>query len=88
MTEFSEWRDRIEAAYVPAPRTYQDAYKTYLQGAGSGKKVDTGASFQQGWMMACDALANSLVEWLDDPAGDDVAAFLEFVAELRKGDLS
>jgi hypothetical protein len=33
-------------------------------------------------------LANRLVEWLDEPAGDDVAAFLGFVAELRKGDLS
>jgi hypothetical protein len=39
-------------------------------------------------LAACDALANRLVEWLDEPAGDDVAAFLEFVAELRKGDLS
>jgi hypothetical protein len=39
-------------------------------------------------LAACDALANRLVAWLDAPAGDDVGAFLEFVAELRKGDLS
>lgn len=88
MSNFEEWRERINAAYVPAPRTYQDAYKEFLfkfPEIGAGDKA---SGFHAGWLSACDALANRLVEWLDEPAGDDVAAFLGFVADLRKGNLS
>jgi hypothetical protein len=88
VTEFSEWRDRINAAHIPAPRTYQEAYQSFILRFAEIPATDKASGFHSGWMMACDALANRLVEWLDEPAGDDVAAFLEFVAELRKGDLS
>jgi len=87
VTEFSEWRDRIEAAHIPAPRTYQEAYKAFILRFAEIPATDKASGFHSGWMMACDALANRLVEWLDEPAGDDVSAFLGFVAELRKGDL-
>lgn len=85
---FNEWRDRIEAAHIPAPRTYQDAYLAFVLKFEQISATDKASGFHAGWLAACDALANRLVEWLDEPAGDDVAAFLEFVAELRKGDLS
>ena len=88
LVNFDEWRDRIEAAQIPAPRTYQDAYQSFLRETANFKSVDTGAGFHAGWMKACDALANRLVGWLDEPAGDDVSAFLGFVEELRRGDLS
>lgn len=88
MSDFNEWRDRINAAHIPAPRTYQDAYKTFILRFADIPAGDKASGFHAGWLAACDALANRLVEWLDEPAGDDVAAFLEFVAELRKGDLS
>ena len=87
MSEFAEWRDRIEAAHIPAPRTYQEAYKAFILRFAEIPATDKASGFHSGWMMACDALANRLVEWLDEPAGDDVSAFLGFVAELRKGDL-
>lgn len=88
MTDFTEWRDRINAAYVPAPRTYQEAYAKFLERYGEIPAMDKASGFHAGWLAACDALANRLVEWLDEPAGDDVAAFLGFVADLRKGNLS
>jgi hypothetical protein len=88
MTDFSEWRDRIDAAYTPAPRTYQDAYLAFVLKFEQISATDKASGFHAGWLAACDALGNRLVEWLDEPAGDDVAAFLEFVAQLRKGDLS
>jgi hypothetical protein len=30
MTEFNEWRERINAAHIPAPRTYQEAYEAFI----------------------------------------------------------
>lgn len=86
--EMNEWQERILAAYKQAPRTYQDAYKAFLTGWNNEPPADSAASFHSGWLMACDALANRLVEWLDAPAGDDVAAFLSFIADLRGGDLT
>jgi hypothetical protein len=88
MTEFNEWRERINAAHIPAPRTYQEAYEAFILRFAEIPATDKASGFHAGWLAACDALANRLVEWLDEPAGDDVAAFLEFVAQLRKGDLS
>ena len=84
----SEWAEMIARAYEQAPRTYQDAYKAFLTDTAKFRAVDQGASFHAGWHAACNALANRLVEWLDEPAGDDVSAFLGFVEELRRGDLS
>lgn len=82
------WAEQIERAYVPAPRTYQDAYKHFLTLFPQVDSLDKAAGFRAGWGAACDALANRLVKWLDEPAGDDVSAFLGFVEELRRGDLS
>ena len=85
---FEDWEGMIVKAYEQAPRTYQDAYKAFLSARAGFTAVDSGATFHAGWYAACDALANRLVEWLDEPSGDDVSAFLEFVEELRRGDLS
>jgi hypothetical protein len=83
-----EWREAIASAYEPAPRTYVEAYQSFQAKTAELYSVDSKAAFQAGWMNACDALANRLVKWLDEPSGDDVQAFLGFVAELRQGDLS
>lgn len=88
MSDFSEWRERINAAYIPAPRTYKDAYKAFLLKSAEIPATDKALGFHAGWQAACNALANRLVEWLDEPAGDDVSAFLGFVEELRRGDLT
>ncbi len=88
MSDFNEWRNEINSAYKPAPRTYQEAYAEFLLKYEQISAADKASGFHAGWISACKALANRLVEWLDEPAGDDVAAFLEFVAELRNGDLS
>ena len=88
MIRFDEWEKQIVDANTPAPRTYQDGYKQFLTLFPQVDSLDKAAGFRAGWFGACDALANRLVEWLDEPAGDDVAAFLGFVDELRKGDLT
>jgi hypothetical protein len=86
---FNEWRSMIERAYEQAPRSYQEAYADFLRAnlAKGQTFPDHAGLFLAGWLSACDALANRLVEWLDAPAGDDVAAFLGFVEELRRGNL-
>lgn len=85
---FTEWQKMIERANTPAPRTYQEAYKAFLLAFPDVDSLDKAAGFHAGWLGACDALANCLVEWLDAPAGDDVSAFLGFVEKLRRGDLA
>ena len=86
---FDEWESAIIRAYKDAPATYQTAYAAWLKSTlGTGLPKDHAGLFLAGWLAACDALANRLVEWLDEPAGDDVKAFLGFVEELRRGDLS
>ena len=87
MSDFNAWRDHIEKAYTPAPRTYQDAYKAFIDAFGDVSAVDKAAGFHAGWLSACDAMANLLVEWLDAPPSDDVTVFLGFVDQIRKGDL-
>lgn len=83
---FDEWEGMIVKAYEQAPRSYQDAYRKYV--SERSPDADQASAFHAGWHAACNALANRLVEWLDEPAGDDVSAFLGFVEELRRGDLS
>ena len=80
----------IERAYLQSSRSYQEAYAEFIKvNRAKGQAFpDHAALFMAGWLAACDALANRLVEWLDEPAGDDVKAFLGFVEELRRGDLS
>ena len=85
---FEEWRAMIDNAYLQSSRTYQEAYADFLKAyPAEGGHPDHAGLFRAGWLAACDALANRLVEWLYAPAGDDVAAFLGFVEELRRGDL-
>ena len=89
LVNFDEWESAIIRAYKDAPATYQTAYAAWLKSTlGTGLPKDHAGLFLAGWLAACDALANRLVGWLDEPAGDDVSAFLGFVEELRKGDLS
>lgn len=89
LVNFEEWEEAIIRAYNEAPATYQTAYAAWLKSTlGTGLPKDYAGLFLAGWLAACDALANRLVGWLDEPAGDDVSAFLGFVEELRKGDLS
>ena len=86
--EMNEWQERILAAYKQAPRTIYEAFEAFEE-SDAGLPIDSKAFvFRVGWLMACDALANRLVEWLDAPAGDDVDAFLSFVSDLRGGDLT
>jgi hypothetical protein len=87
---FDEWQSMILRAYEQAPKTYQTAYADFLKANLNAEHAfpDHAGLFLAGWLAACDALANRLVEWLDEPAGDDVKAFLGFVEELRRGDLS
>ena len=89
LVNFDEWESAIIRAYKDAPATYQTAYAAWLKSTlGTGLPKDHAGLFLAGWLAACDALANRLVGWLDEPAGDDVSAFLGFVEELRRGDLS
>jgi hypothetical protein len=87
---FDEWQSMILRAYEQAPKTYQTAYADFLKANLNAEHPfpDHAGLFLAGWLAACDALANRLVGWLDEPAGDDVKAFLGFVEELRRGDLS
>ena len=82
---FDDWRKMIADAYVPAPATMREALHAFRDVFPSPLSDAEMYAFEIGWLMACDALANRLVQWLDAPAGDDVEAFLTFVAEIREG---
>lgn len=84
---FQEWADDVARAYVQVPRTYQEAYKLFLDRYPQHDSLDKAAGFHGGWMAACDALANLVVAWLDDPqSGDQVV--LDLVSQMRRGNLS